>query len=506
MNIIIFKEQISDESIEIHFHCPLRGEIHPQFTIEADFEYELTKSDEAKYYSPKASEFADFFYKLKFKLQAGKLCFYYYKYDKQSEEYTLSPSQIKPRRLSIFANDKQFEPLANTPYTCAYHNNQIMILQLAHGFVNEKLYGATSNLISEDIYLFHDRRNKADDNAEALYRYYMQKQPEFFKENGLYYVIEQDCPDYKRLQADGFKVVGLNTHLHKILYYNAKAILTANALPRSFNPFGDSYMSNTKAKLIALNHGVISNDLGAVLNRTTRHNDLTCTVGKYDYELYKRFSGFDTIKITGLARFDHYDQVLDENFIMYFPTWNKQYARNLYNSQFYKEIINFITDQDINDMLLANDITMKVVFHPLLNAAILENPKVFSKVSKQIEFVDVFSASFKYLLGANKLLITDSSSIRYDNLYQYKNVITYAPYNKNNGESQFDESKMFYDAKTIEQVRFKLEQLIYDDFATSSQIKAVSDDFFAIAKGENCQTIANHVKQLLAKENDEISS
>ncbi len=499
MKIFIFKEVIIGGKLVIHFHLPLKENVR-DFRIVTDSEYTLENSEEYMFFGEEAKEFPGHFYTLTFDIKPSKVRFEYYNIE--NEEYR--GIRIQAKNLSMYRNYRKFERILGTDILTFKTSSELIFMRTKHAFVEEELYGELKPLVEKDVYLFHDRRNKADDNAEALYRYYMQEEPIFFDNNDLYYVIEEGCPDWFRLKADGFKLVGLNSQFHKVLYTHATAILTANALPRTFNPYGDTYVSNTNAAIIALNHGVISNDFGSSLNRNSRRNELSCAVGKYDYELISSFSGYPNLQITGLARFDNYQSIEDEKYIMYFPTWNKKYARNLYNSKFYKEIINFICDEKINNILIANNIKLKVLFHPLLAEAILKNEKVFAKVSDQIEFLDVFESSFKQLLGSNSLLITDSSSVRYDNFYQRKNAICYAPYDKNNGESQYDESKMFTNVDTLDELRIALETIIYNDFAVSDEVAAAADDFFETMPGENCKNIVEQVKKVIARRKDEL--
>jgi CDP-ribitol ribitolphosphotransferase / teichoic acid ribitol-phosphate polymerase len=67
-------------------------------------------------------------------------------------------------------------------------------------------------------WVFMDRRDKAADNAEALYRY--------VRDNNVHdriaFVIRQDCADYARLKAEGFTVVAYNSLEHWRLLYNCE--------------------------------------------------------------------------------------------------------------------------------------------------------------------------------------------------------------------------------------------------------------------------------------------
>lgn len=59
--------------------------------------------------------------------------------------------------------------------------------------IMEHLYKIKKN---KRVWLFMDRINKADDNAEALFEYAMQRERRYQK----YFIISKDSPDYNRLK------------------------------------------------------------------------------------------------------------------------------------------------------------------------------------------------------------------------------------------------------------------------------------------------------------------
>ena len=66
------------------------------------------------------------------------------------------------------------------------------------------------------IWLFIDRDIIADDNAEHLYKYCIQK-----KDDGIekYFIINKDSPDYERLNSSLDNVVAFGSFKHRIKYF-----------------------------------------------------------------------------------------------------------------------------------------------------------------------------------------------------------------------------------------------------------------------------------------------
>ncbi|WP_176142666.1 CDP-glycerol glycerophosphotransferase family protein, partial [Salmonella enterica] len=82
------------------------------------------------------------------------------------------------------------------------------------------------------VWLFMDRINKADDNAEALFEYAMQQNDGIKK----YFIISKDSPDYNRLKKIG-PVVAYGSPKHKFLHLLADEIISSHADDYVVNPF-----------------------------------------------------------------------------------------------------------------------------------------------------------------------------------------------------------------------------------------------------------------------------
>ena len=156
---------------------------------------------------------------------------------------------------------------------------------------------AYSEKAPKPIWLFMDRVDRADDNAEALFRYVRQ-----IKEIDSYFIIDGESSDYYRLKELG-NVVKLYSDRHFRLLLKADYIISSQSNGAVENPFWDDaeYFRDLyhRAKIIFLQHGVIKDDMSPTLSRfnTNFRGFVTSTykewesILKYPYHYTKKKYG-----------------------------------------------------------------------------------------------------------------------------------------------------------------------------------------------------------------------
>lgn len=343
---------------------------------------------------------------------------------------------------------------------------------------------------SSNIYIFCDRNDCADDNAEVLYDFYQKN-----TKHTIYYTLSSDSDDYKRLEKRGFNLIEFGSIEHKRLFLNADFIISSHANPKHFNPFNlneISLLSKTNFKFIFLQHGVIVHNHRGFLDRINSKIDLFITSNKHEQENVANFSQLDNIKNTGLCRFDNYSEVKSKNQILYAPSWNILSQDDLENSKYFKTIISIIENKYLNDELFKRGYVLKVAIHP-----------EFRKFLNNIKFnflSSIFISTEKYsnLISESKFLITDYSSIFFDFLYQKKKVISYAPYplHHQNAEFEFHKKLIHNIYKLSELIDVILENIDNSFEYNENDLNTLKNDVFSNIDSNNCKRVFKEIEKL----------
>ena len=196
-----------------------------------------------------------------------------------------------------------------------------------------------------DAWLFIDRDDEADDNAEHLYRYVAENHPEV----NAFFVLKSGARDWPRLAADGVRLLALGTPEHAVALLQAKYLISSQADPHVVRPLDPRYFDDMLSyKFVFVEHGIIKDDISAYVNGRAIDCFVTSTRPEYD------FVGGDgpfvvcrkETVLTGLPR---HDELLrsppgDDKIILIMPTWRsslelrsrngKRDAATMANSEF----------------------------------------------------------------------------------------------------------------------------------------------------------------------------
>lgn len=280
--------------------------------------------------------------------------------------------------------------------------------------------------------LFYDRMDMADDNAEAMYDWMMERHPEY---ENCYFAVKRDSYDFNRLKEKGFKVLAYGEPEFEKFYADADFIITAAGDDSIHNYKRYRYFwYKSNAKFIFLQHGVTKDDLSPWLFGK-RINGLIAATNFEVQEFRKsKYSVFnDEIWPTGFTRFDKlYNNPQGKILLSY--TWRKEYEgytlREFKDTDFANQLITLLTDKTLKEILFKNQLTLTVALHPNFN----KYRNLFIKYcGEHIELVDSTEISYRDMFAESNLMITDFSSVFADFLYLGKPVIFH----------QFDKEKFF---------------------------------------------------------------
>lgn len=467
----IFDMKIDGNDIVVNvFHHGYRNRTTDNILV-YNREFEITECKEASFYSKTADAYAQNFETIRFK-NTSKV-----KFGFKNNGQVCDVRAVKFLRTNIRRNDLYIS-INST-------GSKITITPSSdHKQSKYEMEMATSHTES---YLFMDRGTSAGDNGEHIYRHYLHND----KSRTHYYVLSKDSSDWDRLHAEGFNLVEYLSDEHKQLFLTADKVVTSHLAARIFNPFYPSMEYNYlfKSKLIFLQHGITIANHRSFLDRYSKPLNLMICGAVEECEQVAAFSEYPNVKCTGFSRFD---RLLNkhEGYILYAPSWNTIYRDNFVGSAYHQEVQNVLSNQVINDILVRNNLRIKLLLHP-----------EFIKFSEHFipgENVDIIKpeeVNYNKFISEADMLITDYSSLYFDFLYQKKHVILHQPYELHNTTSILKKPeecvRKSFDIKQLASYLLEIESL---HFETDKEQQIL--EFFGHIDKNNCSRIMTEIEAL----------
>lgn len=352
------------------------------------------------------------------------------------------------------------------------------------------------------IWLFLDRIDKADDNAEHLFKFSLEKKDGIKK----YYIIKKDCKDYERIRKTG-KVVAYGSYKHKMLYLLADKVISSHADDWVINPFFGMrkyYNDLLQFDFVFLQHGITMADLSNWLIKYSKNIKLFITAAKKEYSsILEGKYGYDknVVKLTGFPRYDGLEN-RDSKQILIMPTWRRDIVAELdpisgirpYNPMFKETEYYHLINMMINDNRLINKAKergYKILFFPHPN--IQQQIKDFNK-HPDVEFID-YATSYQDLINESSLLVTDYSSVFYDFAYLKKPIVYFQFDNHHLKKGYFDFESMGFGEvhKDYQSVIEKIEQYIENNCEMEKFYKDRVGSFYAYTDRNNNQRVYDEI-------------
>ncbi|GHU52162.1 hypothetical protein FACS1894132_01190 [Clostridia bacterium] len=314
-----------------------------------------------------------------------------------------------------------------------------------------------SSYSKRKIWIFSDRAEKADDNAEFLFKYsseivdgiekyFAVSDSQTTKKNSNKIPFLDDIEeiyseeaDFGRLSEYG-NVVDYGSEQHKLLFLFAKKLITSEFDFNSIFPtksLRDLYAPLIRGKIICLQHGVTKDDMTKIVNKWSHNFKMLVCAGTPEYNAFleSKNYGFDEniVKLTGFPRFDEISESSEpvQKTILFMPTWRRilaildiqsnswMYNKQFKNTNYFKSIQTFFDNKALGDLLTKNGYTIKFAVHPNMRTQIrdFELPKYVTIADKNTSYHELFQIS--------KIAVTDYSSTAFDFAYLEKPVIYY---------------------------------------------------------------------------------
>ena len=306
-------------------------------------------------------------------------------------------------------------------------------------FILRGLYWLTRpSFAKRRIWLTFDKLYKGGDNGEYFFKYANTVKDDV----EVYYIIDKDSPDCKRLLEYDKKHVLIHNSLKCKLYaLNAEAVAATHASVMQYCGIPKYLVPNVldlfKAKIICIQHGLTVQQLGQYQNRLYDNTTLYCLASKYEKKnLMHPIYGFEEsmLKINGLARYDGLKNN-DKKFILITPTWRrnivtlgiaykvKPYNEHFKHTEYFRLYNTLINDKKLIDCAKKNGYGITYLLHPAMSPQLED--------FTQNGFVDIVPAagdmSYEKILTEASLMVTDYSGVQFDFAYMRKPIVYYHP-------------------------------------------------------------------------------
>ena len=350
------------------------------------------------------------------------------------------------------------------------------------------------------IWLFMDRQDSADDNAEHLYKYSIAQNDGIEK----YFTVNEDSKDFKRL-SNLPNIIPFYSFKQRLIYLFADKIISSHPDENILNPFHEknavSYSGLINSDKIFLQHGVTKDNVSSWLHKFDKNLKLIVCVSDDEKQSFLD-PGYNydekIIQTLGFPRFDNLIKNKNQNSkqILIAPSWRTDLhdmtVNYIKNSEYFKHINSLINNDDLINMAKDNNYT--IIFKP--------HPMVY-------EFIDLFDTNdyvkidygttYQELFKASDLLSTDYSSIAFDFSYMKKPVIYYQYGNDYNFKEGYFKYKTMGFGEVIEN-ETELIKLTKDYIENNCEMKGIYKDrvdtFYKYNDKNNCRRVYDAILNL----------
>lgn len=293
----------------------------------------------------------------------------------------------------------------------------------------------------EGAWLFVDRWNRADDNAEHLYRYIHHHHCEI----PAYFMLRRGSRDWARLKEEGFRLLDYGSPEALAAVQRCAVVLSSDASAPSLYPGARRLVGQTpNYHFVFLQHGVTHNDLSTWLAHSRISLVLTTSVEEHASFCWRSSAyGLDrfNLALTGFPRFDHLLKLDSQRVrrdgepatVTLMPSW-RRYLRDgadrftshadqeafLASTDYYRAWSAVLEHPRLRELARDGKIRVRLVAHPQLAdifTSDLEYPG-FESLGKVAE-------SYQEIIVHSDCIITDYSSTATDGALIGRTVIYY---------------------------------------------------------------------------------
>ena len=296
-------------------------------------------------------------------------------------------------------------------------------------------------------WVFLDRDDQAQDNAEHLYRHVRANHPE----TNAWFVLRADSPDWPRLRREGFRLVRFGSWRHVLVLLNAAHVLSSQVDQYVVQPLDPARYGRKRWRYTFLQHGVTKDDLSRWVNTKPISLFVTATQREYDSIAGDHTPYVFTSKEVRLTGFPRHDRLLrlaadspasKASVILVMPTWRnglvegstrqgnaRALAPGFWESTYAREWFGLLSSPLLREIAERHHLEVHFVPHPNLGAHLGTRSPVPDTVrvrrSSEVDLQELFART--------AVLVTDYSSVAFEAAYLERCVVYF----------QFDQREFF---------------------------------------------------------------
>ena len=348
------------------------------------------------------------------------------------------------------------------------------------------------------IWLFMDKIEAGDDNAEHLYKYAMDKDDGITK----YFTVKKDSNDFRRLK-NLKNLLPFDSIKQRLIYLFAEKIISSHPDDEILNPFinkyDKAYAGLISSDKIFLQHGVTKDNVSSWLHKYEKNLKLIVAVSDDEAESfmddgynYKR----EIIQVLGFPRFDNLERAQTNRQILIMPSWRKKllYAPPQYimDSEYFRAMNSLINNKNLIE--LAKKYDYKIIFKP--------HPRVYDYIDlfDTNDYVEIdFESTYQELFKSSDLMITDYSSVAFDFAYMKKPLIYYQyadDYNFDEGYFKYKSMGFGEVVSTQDELTNTVEDYLENDCKMKEEYESQVDNFYKYKDKNNCKRVYEAILRL----------
>lgn len=363
-------------------------------------------------------------------------------------------------------------------------------------------------------WLVCEKPNEARDNGYYFFRYCM-----INKENkNVFYLIEKNSYDMKKLQQYQENVIYANSFRHCVMYFLSSKLVSSQSLPFPFSERLCKIFFKVKGqKYYWLQHGITKDCLNPKdMSKEYKEYSFVSCASPYEAKFFCDYFGYDEKSAinTGFCRFDGLEDLSKEKKqILIMPTFRKWLACSSVVSRpsmqeekkfksssyyaFYRELLSKIS---VDTSFVENEIKFVFYQHYAFQP--------FSYLFKDLELKNIVVADCEHfdvqqLMRESRVLITDYSSVLFDFSYMKKPEI-YCQFDRDEYRANhYKEGYFSYErdgfgkcCSSVNETLASLSDIVAKDFKLEDAYKFRIEKFFGKTDANCCQRVYDCVEMI----------